>query len=99
MEIENHINNISSFIIFLEEYKKIISNKNIKNKNISLNFYLNDIEIENIKDKLLDTIQSLDDTNISDVIKEEIIEHNKVNNDIKDMMPLISLCYFLKNFS
>ena len=92
--MDSHLNNIDSTINFLQEYKKIIENNNIESSN-NLNVLFNNSE--NIMNNYLDTLYNIlnysNNINMDSKIQNIINDHNQVNNNIKEIMPII-LYYF-----
>ena len=100
--LKKHIFSINNLINFLNEYKGIIVNNGQKftNTSVSENFYLANIDIENIQDSLVHILSISDiKENIKDInynISKEIDEYNTVQSDIKDMMPMLIFYYMYK---
>ena len=91
----DHIRNINNLITFLEDYLKLI--KNVKKSNINNNILLADIAIENIKDRLLEILSESKLTNIQKHISDEIKSFNEIQENLKEVTPLLLYYFINKN--
>ena len=96
--LTDHLNEVDNLITFLEQYKKTIKNnvKKFQKNNLSENFYINNIAIENLKDGLLE-ILSGKDIIYNSSLKNKIDELNTVNKNIKEIMPILIYYFISKN--
>ena len=101
--LEEHLSHINNLTKFLKDYSQNIK-KNIKkfqNLNLSENFYLTNINIENLKDRLLEILSKTESgCNYNNTIKNELEEYNLIQQNIKEISPIL-LYYFInkKSFS
>ena len=92
--MESHINNIDSTISFLHEYKKILENTDIcSSNNLNMLFYNSEHIMNNYLETLYDILNYNNNINMDSKINNIIKDHDQVNNNIKEVMPLI-LYYF-----
>ena len=96
---KEHLNYIDSTIIFLKEYKNILekNTKNFQKEVLSENFYLANINIENLKDSLLELLSIKDNPDYDSNILNEIKEYKLINQNIKEVMPLLIYYFVSKN--
>lgn len=92
--METHINSINSVIDFLLEYKKIIENNEI-NSSGNLDILLNNSEnyMNNYIETLYDILNYNNNINLDNRISDIIKDSNEINNNIKEILPII-LYYF-----
>ena len=92
--METHINSINSVIDFLLEYKKIIENNEI-NSSGNLDILLNNSEnyMNNYIETLYDILNYNNNINLDNRISGIIKDSNEINNNIKEILPII-LYYF-----
>ena len=95
--VEEHICSIDTLITFLDDYRTIVkkNSQKFQNKNLSGNFYVANIKIENLQDRLLEILSTKKDHS-SEHISQEIDEYNSIQKDIKEMMPIMLYYYMCK---
>ena len=96
--LEEHIICINKLKIFLDKYSEIIKNNKKKfQSNLFIeNYYLSNIAIENLNDRLLE-ILSKKDCNYDESIKKEIKEYENIDRNIKEIMPILIFYFMSKN--
>ena len=97
--LNNHKNHIKQFIVFLEKYLKFLDKKERNSKQNDISMFLLNNKIDKIKDRILNIIQNYQDNKIESELKKELDEYNENIQNIKSILPLISLFMISKNFN
>jgi len=92
--MEEHLNNIDSLIDFLNIYKNIISESSLKRSDdLDILLYDSDKVLSNYYDTLYNILNCGNNLDLSGKIKDIVHENNIINENLKEILPLI-LYYF-----
>jgi hypothetical protein len=97
--LNNHKNNIKQFIVFLEKYLQYLDKKVSNPKKNDISMFLLNNEIDKIKDRILNIIDNYNNKTIEPYLKKELDEYSENIQNIKSILPFISLFIISKNFN
>ena len=97
--LNNHKNHIKQFIVFLEKYLKYLNTKERNSKQNDITMFLLNNKIDKIKDRILNIIENYQDNKIEPELKKELDEYSENMQNIRSILPLISLFMISKNFN
>lgn len=98
--LTNHIRDIDDTIEFLKKYRNLIDiDFKLTNNNVAGILLLNN-KIEEIKDSILNIINTQHNKEIEPYLQKELDEHNEYIDTMKKMLPFFTLLFMNNsNFS
>ena len=98
--LTNHIRDIDDTIEFLKKYRNLIDiDFELTNNNVAGILLLNN-KIEEIKDSILNIINTQHNKEIEPYLQKELDEHNEYIDTMKKMLPFFTLLFMNNsNFS
>lgn len=91
--LTNHIKDIDDTIEFLKKYKNLLNNDfKLNNNNLTGIFLLNN-KIEELKDSILNIINTQHNKEIEPYLQKELDEHIEYTNTMKKMLPFLTILF------
>jgi hypothetical protein len=91
--LSNHVKDIDNTIEFLKKYKNLLnSDFKLSNNNVTGIFLLNN-KIEELKDSILNIINTQHNKEIEPYLQKELDEHIDYMDTIKKMLPFLTVLF------
>lgn len=91
--LTNHVKDVDDTIEFLNKYKAVLtSNFELNNNNLAGILILNN-KIDELKDSILNIVNTLHNTELEPYLQKEVNEHNEYNDNIKKLLPFLTLLF------
>lgn len=91
--LTNHVKDIDDTIEFLKKYKNLLNNDfKLNNNNLTGIFLLNN-KIEELKDSILNIINTQHNKEIEPYLQKELDEHIEYTNTMKKMLPFLTILF------